>query len=431
MAAVRNIYVDVSDLIAYALANSTLSGIQRVSVMVLNKLVNAGLAANIRLLSFNRSSGEISSYSAELFKGNFSYDQEAFCAYFRVRPTAGRSQYYDLHSYILTNYGRSLKGQFHFYRLTAIDYLSKGEKFDRLGIAARSGPPDNFQKGVPSKPVIVAGDVIFVPGATWGMDPLLNFLAQARQNGAKIIQFIHDLVPLIVPEHVVDGVSHQFFNWITKMTDISHGYIVNSEWTKKDLLKFIHAHGKNEHAIIVVPLAHQFSSNSLITNDDNVSSIFINEAHNYKNTISNSVYNAACTPYVLCVGTLKSRKNIFALARVWIYLEKELGLRTPRLIFSGNSGWLRDDFNALLRGSSGCNGLIRVVERPFDHELEYLYRNCLFTVYPSYYEGWGLPVGESLWFGKPVVSSNTSSMPEVGGTLADYIDPNNAEELRS
>src|SRR5262249_18632658 len=63
-----------------------------------------------------------------------------------------------------------------------------------------------------------------------------------------------------------------------------------------------------------------------------------------------------------------------------------------------------------------------------DHQLDWLYRNCLFTVYPSFYEGWGLPVGESLWYGKCCVASNATSIPEIGGTLVDYHDPFDFEE---
>jgi hypothetical protein len=54
-----------------------------------------------------------------------------------------------------------------------------------------------------------------------------------------------------------------------------------------------------------------------------------------------------------------------------------------------------------------------------------LYRHCLFTIFPSFVEGWGLPVGESLGYGKVCIASDTSSLPEVGGTLVDYIDPLN------
>ena len=48
---------------------------------------------------------------------------------------------------------------------------------------------------------------------------------------------------------------------------------------------------------------------------------------------------------------------------------------------------------------------------------------CLFSIFVSFKEGWGLPIGESLWFGRPVICSNVSSMPEVGGNLAEYVNP--------
>jgi glycosyltransferase involved in cell wall biosynthesis len=57
-----------------------------------------------------------------------------------------------------------------------------------------------------------------------------------------------------------------------------------------------------------------------------------------------------------------------------------------------------------------------------DAELDLLYRHALFTVFPSLYEGWGLPVSESLAYGKFCIASNTSSLPEVGGDLVEYLD---------
>ena len=58
-----------------------------------------------------------------------------------------------------------------------------------------------------------------------------------------------------------------------------------------------------------------------------------------------------------------------------------------------------------------------------DREMCWLYENCLFTLYPSHYEGWGLPVAESLARGKLCIASNSSSLPEIGGDLVDYHDP--------
>jgi len=58
-----------------------------------------------------------------------------------------------------------------------------------------------------------------------------------------------------------------------------------------------------------------------------------------------------------------------------------------------------------------------------DSELEHLYKSSLFCVFPSLYEGWGLPVAEALCFGKAVVCSDQGSLPEVGGDLVEYVSP--------
>lgn len=66
---------------------------------------------------------------------------------------------------------------------------------------------------------------------------------------------------------------------------------------------------------------------------------------------------------------------------------------------------------------------IRILNHVTDADLVHLYRNAYFTVYPSLYEGWGLPVAESLAYGKFCLASNSASIPEVGGNLIEYLDP--------
>jgi glycosyltransferase involved in cell wall biosynthesis len=68
-------------------------------------------------------------------------------------------------------------------------------------------------------------------------------------------------------------------------------------------------------------------------------------------------------------------------------------------------------------------GSLVVLADASDDELAALYRGCLFTVYPSFFEGWGLPIIESLAFGKPCLASDRTSLPEAGGNLACYADP--------
>ncbi|HKA13769.1 MAG TPA: glycosyltransferase family 1 protein [Myxococcota bacterium] len=128
------------------------------------------------------------------------------------------------------------------------------------------------------------------------------------------------------------------------------------------------------------------------------------------------------SPYVLYVSQFDVRKNHRLLVDVWQRLVAEYGAeRVPELLCVGRAGF---GGAALVRElEAAADGLIRVRQEVSDQELARLYRDCLFTVYPSFAEGWGLPIGESLGHGKYCVASSTSSLPEVGGVLVDYHDP--------
>jgi len=77
------------------------------------------------------------------------------------------------------------------------------------------------------------------------------------------------------------------------------------------------------------------------------------------------------------------------------------------------------------------DGKLVLIENPTDAELVRLYEGCLFTLFPSFFEGWGLPVTESLSFGKPCLTSNSTSLPEAGGKLTRRFDPDNLGEAYS
>jgi glycosyltransferase involved in cell wall biosynthesis len=100
----------------------------------------------------------------------------------------------------------------------------------------------------------------------------------------------------------------------------------------------------------------------------------------------------------------------------------------PNLIFAGKIGWLVDGLLADLEASDYLNGKVILLRGLSDAELQQAYRSCLFTVFPSLCEGWGLPIAESLAHGKFCVASNGTSIPEVGGNLVDYFDPSNEQE---
>lgn len=99
------------------------------------------------------------------------------------------------------------------------------------------------------------------------------------------------------------------------------------------------------------------------------------------------------------------------------------GVELPNLVIVGKKGWMVEDVYNLITKDPEVSKKISLVSGISDNELEWLYANCKFTVFPSFYEGWGIPIAESLSRGKLCISSDTSSMPEVGKDLVVYASP--------
>ena len=93
------------------------------------------------------------------------------------------------------------------------------------------------------------------------------------------------------------------------------------------------------------------------------------------------------------------------------------------MVFIGMNGWGVNELFSDLTLDLRIKPHIRVLDRVSDNELLWLYKNSEFTVFPSLYEGWGIPVAESLAAGKFCLASNAASIPEVGGNLVEYLDP--------
>jgi glycosyltransferase involved in cell wall biosynthesis len=128
------------------------------------------------------------------------------------------------------------------------------------------------------------------------------------------------------------------------------------------------------------------------------------------------------SPFVLFVSTIEKRKNHELLYRVWVRLI-ESGCEVPQLLFVGMRGWGVDELLADISRDRRVKNRIHVLNNVSDAELTFLYDRCLYTLYPSFYEGWGLPVVESLAFGKFCLCSNAGSLTEAGEDFCEYIDP--------
>lgn len=129
--------------------------------------------------------------------------------------------------------------------------------------------------------------------------------------------------------------------------------------------------------------------------------------------------------YWLNVGTIEPRKNQRRLVEAYArYLA--LGGEPMPLVLAGGGGWLMDDFKDYLR-QLNVDAHVILTGYMSDDELVWLYRHCYANVYPSLFEGFGLPVLEGMQFGAPTLASNTTSMPEVAGSAAILLSPEDTE----
>jgi len=132
-------------------------------------------------------------------------------------------------------------------------------------------------------------------------------------------------------------------------------------------------------------------------------------------------------PYFLFVGTLEPRKNLRRLLRAYALLD-EIVRKQTLLVIAGGKGWGNVDLVSLVH-SLGLTDSVRLVGYVSEEHLSTLYAHARFLAMPSLYEGFGLPLVEAMSFGVPVLTSSSSSLPEVAGDAGVLVDPHNTNSI--
>ena len=131
--------------------------------------------------------------------------------------------------------------------------------------------------------------------------------------------------------------------------------------------------------------------------------------------------------FLLFVGTLEPRKNLLTLLKALDQIVRQTSLR-PQLVIAGGEGWLMDETFSFIK-HSGIGDRLRLTGYLGDDELRALYSSCRIFVYPSLYEGFGLPPLEAMACGAPVIAGRVAALQEVLGSAARLFDPLNVEAL--
>ena len=247
--------------------------------------------------------------------------------------------------------------------------------------------------------------LFFIMGAFWFWAGVPAALARMRAAGLRIGVLVYDLIPLTHPQHTSEGTVQAFRQGLAEGAGLWDFALAISEFTAAELRRQWAGLEAPPIPIRPMPLAHRISPPG--TPDAAAFPAAIEELRGQD--------------YVLCVGTIESRKNHLALFQAWQILLGE-GLAPPVLVLVGRPGWRVDDLMAQLESTRFLDGRIRLVHGVSDPELEGLYRGCLFTIFPSFTEGWGLPVGESLALGKLCLAAMEGAMPEAAAGFAEPID---------
>ncbi|MHC5610770.1 MAG: glycosyltransferase family 4 protein [Nostoc sp.] len=316
--------------------------------------------------------------------------------------------------------------------ICALDVLQKEENF-QLGIVYQPGLknwlrgefslPESFQhysqQYLLPLPVRISDLLLalaFKPSLSYfekyfGFPDILhgtNYSVYPSQNSLKVMN-IYDLTFIKYPNYI-HSVVKTYTERVKRCLQWTDLVLTISESSKKDIIEYLKV---DPTKVYVTPLASRYYPNYL---SEEIAQMLEKQAN----------YDFS-KPYLLFVSTIEPRKNINTIITAFNFLKEKYKI-DHQLILIGKKGWNYEPIFTAIENSPWKNEI---------HHLDYLsnelvalfYSIADVFVYPSHYEGFGLPVLEAMTLGAPVVTSNTSSIPEVTGDAAILIDPDDYMQL--
>jgi glycosyltransferase involved in cell wall biosynthesis len=238
-----------------------------------------------------------------------------------------------------------------------------------------------------------------------------NGIGFSEEISCKKIVTIHDLIPYIMPETVGKGYLLKFLKEMPIIIGGSDGIITVSEYSKRDILKFFPI---DESKIFVTPLAADKKYTPI---DKSYCKTFLKDVYNLEN------------PFILYLGGFSERKNVASLLKAFSKVYKDLDKKYNLVIVGG----YKDASQYLVKLTNELKINSHVIFTGFvpEEHLPVFYNGCDTFVYPSLYEGFGLPPLEAMNCGAPVIASNLTSIPEVVGDGGILINPYDISEISS
>jgi glycosyltransferase involved in cell wall biosynthesis len=249
-------------------------------------------------------------------------------------------------------------------------------------------------------------DIVLVLGKPWDNPTMERTLINAKADkGFILVQAIYDLIIPLYPHLHHPSLFKTYTQYMFEAIYSSDLLLPISKSTEKDLILFARSLNLPVPKTKVIRLADEIVNQ----HDEN-----------------SKPDSQIADKFIACVGTVEIRKNHTLLYYTYKLAESR-GIELPQLVIVGSRGWLTGDFQYLVEHDPKLKNKIIILDTINDQGLSWIYANCMFSMYPSFYEGWGLPVAESLANGKLCIASDSSSIPEICGDITDYFSPYNAQ----
>jgi glycosyltransferase involved in cell wall biosynthesis len=241
-----------------------------------------------------------------------------------------------------------------------------------------------------------ADALLFNTGHSGLDDP--GYAERVRRHGLRPVYFVHDLIPLTHPECCRPGEADKHRQRLLTMLNTGHGIIANSQATLEDLRRFARDAGLRLPPSVVAHLGVEALP-------------------------APAAQAPLAEAYFVALGTIEARKNHLLLLQLWRQMS-EAGLPDlPRLVLIGQRGWECEQVLDLLERCPALHGRVLELGDCGDAELANWLHHARALLFPSFVEGFGMPLVEALHAGVPVLASELPVFREIAGDVPEYLDP--------
>lgn len=228
------------------------------------------------------------------------------------------------------------------------------------------------------------------------------YIRKLQQLKLKPVFFIHDLIPVYFPEFCRPQEQSKHTQRVKNMLQYGHALIVNSAYTKQEVERFALEQDLNCPQITVSWLSSNLHHNQRVA---------------LKPHLQLKGKN-----YFVVLATIEARKNHLMLLQIWQRLIKQMGENAPYLVLIGQRGWEAEQVFDLLDRCEIIKSRVIEFSTTCDTELKALLQGAKALLFPSFVEGYGLPLVEALSLGIPVLASEIVVFEEIGQGIPEFID---------